>query len=399
MALVAYDYSDTSDVEEEDENATVATVLPIKKDEAKTFPKPEVPSEVQNIKIEDIPENVETNSSKSLFNLLPQPSQKKPSVVEDDDEFLHKKETLSNVVKPKAKITVPSLSDFKDVEPSIPSAKPKISNEKKSGLLSILPQPRNAVSTATTTKSFVPHVLTKKPTNTTVKKKPLPSPMKKVKTEDKSLAQDYSDDSDDGEMQNDFFSINKVDDTPIEDMPLDIDLKPKEVKVKSVKTENEPRSLQSYFKQDIPESQAETPTFQENATNQYDHPNGSTSGYENEYEAGASNSNEVVLDDEAILKLCGARGKRKREDIQIVDVNQKEVLADAREWLLKGLMDDTTKRVSASKKRGDEPTSQQRRKHQITYLAHQAKANEAELQNQWANNRQTKRQTQSKYGF
>lgn len=176
--------------------------------------------------------------------------------------------------------------------------------QKKSGLLSILPQPRNAVSTATTTKSFVPHVLTKKPTNTTVKKKPLPSPMKKVKTEDKSLAQDYSDDSDDGEMQNDFFSINKVDDTPVEDMPLDIDLKPKEVKVKSVKTENEPRSLQSYFKQDIPESQAETPTFQENATNQYDHPNGSTSGYENEYEAGASNSNEVVLDDEAVsIKL------------------------------------------------------------------------------------------------
>lgn len=72
-----------------------------------------------------------------------------------------------------------------------------------------------------------------------------------------------------------------------------------------------------------------------------------------------------------ILKLCGARGKRKREDIQIVDVNQQEVLADAREWLLKGLMDDTTKRVSASKKKGNEPTNQQKRKHQITYLAHQ----------------------------
>lgn len=26
-----------------------------------------------------------------------------------------------------------------------------------------------------------------------------------------------------------------------------------------------------------------------------------------------------------ILKLCGTRGKRKREDIQIVDVNQQEV--------------------------------------------------------------------------
>lgn len=73
------------------------------------------------------------------------------------------------------------------------------------------------------------------------------------------------------------------------------------------------------------------------------------------------------------MKLCGSRGKRKREDIQIVDVNQTEVLADAREWLLKGLMDDTSKRVSSSKKRGNEPTSQQRRKHQITYLAHQVR--------------------------
>lgn len=72
-----------------------------------------------------------------------------------------------------------------------------------------------------------------------------------------------------------------------------------------------------------------------------------------------------------ILKLCGARGKRKREEIQIVDVNQQEVLNDAREWLLKGLMDDTTKRQSASKKKGNEPTTQQKRKHQITYLAHQ----------------------------
>lgn len=71
------------------------------------------------------------------------------------------------------------------------------------------------------------------------------------------------------------------------------------------------------------------------------------------------------------MKLVGARGKRKREEIQIVDVNQAEVLADAREMLMKGLMDDTTQRMSASKKKGNEPTTQQRRKHQITYLAYQ----------------------------
>jgi len=40
-----------------------------------------------------------------------------------------------------------------------------------------------------------------------------------------------------------------------------------------------------------------------------------------------------------------------------------------------------------------------KRKHQITYLAHEAKAREQELQNQWAQNRMSRRQTQSKYGF
>lgn len=41
--------------------------------------------------------------------------------------------------------------------------------------------------------------------------------------------------------------------------------------------------------------------------------------------------------------------------------------------LLKGLMEDTSKRVSASKKKGNEPTNMQKRKHQITYLAHQVR--------------------------
>lgn len=62
------------------------------------------PSVIINEKIEpqeDVP---------SLFNFLPQPKNKKPQVIEEDDEFLHKKEVV-NSVKPKAKITVPSLSD------------------------------------------------------------------------------------------------------------------------------------------------------------------------------------------------------------------------------------------------------------------------------------------------
>jgi proline-rich protein PRCC len=40
-----------------------------------------------------------------------------------------------------------------------------------------------------------------------------------------------------------------------------------------------------------------------------------------------------------------------------------------------------------------------KKKHQITYLAAEAKAREEELQNQWAQNRNARRQTQNKYGF
>lgn len=54
---------------------------------------------------------------------------------------------------------------------------------------------------------------------------------------------------------------------------------------------------------------------------------------------------------------------------------------------------------SFSKKKGDQPTGQQRRKHQITYLIHQAKERELELKNAWSDNKMSRRQTQAKYGF
>ncbi|XP_063394748.1 proline-rich protein PRCC isoform X1 [Cydia fagiglandana] len=378
MALVAYDNSDSSEFEDEVNEGAAASAVILNKKETVTDPSVSNPESEDNVELQ----------GQSLFNLLPQPSNQKPAVLEEDDEFLHKKETDIPIVKPKAKITVPSLSDFRDVEDTAPAVKPKKMNGKKSGLLSILPQPRNAV--LATTKSLIPHVLTQKPKpNPTVKKKePLP-PIKKDKP---SLAMDYSDDSDD-EVQNDFFSINKPVELP-EDVPLDIDEKVSLKKEENVPALKEPRDIQSYFKADTVENEVQ-PEYSESSSYGYQYE--ASTGYGNGYPAQGSSND--ALDEEAIMKLCGARGKRKREDIQIVDVNQSEVLADAREWLAKGLTDDTSKRVSSSKRKGNEPTSQQKRKHQITYLAHQAKANEVELQNQWANNRQSKRQTQSKYGF
>ncbi|XP_038208138.1 proline-rich protein PRCC isoform X2 [Zerene cesonia] len=375
MALVAYDNSDGSDYEDDENETHVIT------------PATSLNQALQGLppKISNVVDQKDPDDDQSLFIELPKPTNQKTLVKEEDDEFLHKKATISEVAKPKSRITVPSLNDFKDVEDTVPSVRPKPTNG-KSGLLSILPQPKNGTSIST--KMLVPQSVSNKPQTASVKKKgPLPSPMKKAKVETKNLLlADYSDDSDE-DIQNDFFSIHKAVELPPADTPLDIDIVSSEVESSSQK---EPRSIESYFKKE--EHVELEPDFVEP---EYDV---NPDAYQSVDDSNDTN-NEAVLDEEAILKLCGTRGKRKREEIQIVDVNQQEVLKDAREMLLRGLMDDTTKRQSHSKKRGNEPTSQQKRKHQITYLAHQAKANEAELQNQWANNRMTKRQTQSKYGF
>ncbi|CAB3239573.1 unnamed protein product [Arctia plantaginis] len=386
MALVAYDNSDSSECEDED-NETPPVVLVNNKTESKSSLK--LPEPVQLQTATKIDEEPEVGDSENLFKLLPQRSRKKPAVIEEDDEFLHKKE-VSNGVKPKAKITVPSLNDFKDVETSAPIAKPRVTNGKKSGLLSMLPQPRNGVTT--TTRSLIPNVLTKKPSTASVaKKNQAPVTATKNNLNPKPLINDYSDESDNEEVENDFFSINKPVELPTDvGMPLDV-----EPNTSTNTNTQKPRGIESFFKKEEVKPIELDPDYDSNSIADQSEAGSSYNGYGSEN----SNSNEVLLDDEAIMKLCGSRGKRKREEIQIVDVNQKDVLADAREMLLKGLMDDTTKRVSASKKKGNEPTSQQRRKHQITYLAYQAKANEAELQNQWANNKMSKRQTQAKYGF
>lgn len=150
--------------------------------------------------------------------------------------------------------------------------------------------------------SLVPQQLTKKPTATVKKKASLPSPIKKSKT-DNILHNNYSDDSDnDDEVQSDFFSINKQVEIPVYDGPLDID-KPKEP------TQNQkPRSIESYFKKDVPnhvelqpdyegsDDQAQNLDVSGNNANNY----AIEEGPSNSGETAASSNNTVVLDDEAV---------------------------------------------------------------------------------------------------
>jgi len=106
----------------------------------------------------------------------------------------------------------------------------------------------------------------------------------------------------------------------------------------------------------------------------------------------------VVFDEKAIEYLCGKRGIKRKEidEANIIEINGEDIKPDEREWLIKALTEEPVHRP-VSMQSG--VNSQSKKKHQITYLAHQAKAMELELKNQWSQNRLARKQTKSKYGF
>ncbi|EFN86462.1 Proline-rich protein PRCC [Harpegnathos saltator] len=109
----------------------------------------------------------------------------------------------------------------------------------------------------------------------------------------------------------------------------------------------------------------------------------------------------IAFDEKAIEYLCGRRGvKRKDREIDeanIIEINGEDIKPDEREWLVKALTEESVQRPVSMQNCGI--NSQSKKKHQITYLAHQAKAMELELKNQWSQNRMARKQTKSKYGF
>ena len=104
---------------------------------------------------------------------------------------------------------------------------------------------------------------------------------------------------------------------------------------------------------------------------------------------------DLVSNEEAMSRLAGAHALKTGESMDVVDVDGKELVADTREWLTKALTEDETD------KPGPRNTikGEQKRKHQITYLAAQAKENEHKLKAQWATNWSNKKAAGAKYGF
>ncbi|XP_059487524.1 proline-rich protein PRCC [Neocloeon triangulifer] len=358
LGLVAYGSSgEDSDADSGDETIPV-TPLSIKKGLALPAPK-----KVTTAADED--ENPVAKQPKSMFSALPAPKKDVlAGLVEETDDPIPSGKNGTGP-KQKVKISVPSLTQFKnDVEE--PKPKKQKLTPKGSGLLAFLPEP---VNTTTGKKAMIPHILTRKPLPKPAKK---PVPMKKAPLQKPALVTNYSESEDESGDESsgftpstsrsgiDFFSLTNQVQTVAAEINLD-DLLPQ---AGPSKPEQIPETTYAEV-EEVEETEVVSDEPQE----------------------------EKELSDEAIRKLCG----RRQEDLtNMIDIQGEAVYADSKEWMLRNLTEEPEKDYSH---RDKTPNSTQKRKHQITYLAFQAKERETELKNQWAANRQSKKQTQAKYGF
>lgn len=374
MSLVAYESSDEgsdSDASMENEKIEPKAAKTVENGNSEEF--------------QDLPEK-----TPELHAKLPAPkssSRLTEIVEEEDDEFLHKKAPAiaipKNIIKKgPVKITIPSLSDFKEEkrDSKIPTVQPN----KGSSLLNMLPRPKigsitvvpekqqqsisseppkPSISSANVTKKsnpLIPYALMNKNREETQK-----NPQKKKK----SQKQEESDsDEDEGAVGGSFFSFGGDEKLP-EISQNEINSM---VAKKAAKMEEFMRKVN---KEDEVEQEPEMDTA---------------------YQAGTSSD----IDRTAFQALLGeSKAKRtKLDEIQFVDLSAQEVMPDRDEWLRKTLRGET-QFIPTGNFVEKGPNALAKRKHQISYLAMRAENNEAELEAMWASNRQTKRESKSKYGF
>lgn len=377
-------------------------------------------------------EDEEKEQVTQAFAKLPMPraaAASKVFIAEEDDEFLHKKAVSEKLEKPpvapvktRVKISIPSLRDFADVDKEKAekqqSQQDKQTAEKPrkgSSLLSILPQakserdfakkstepqplpvktaqhrlpPAKPISNApkAAKPAFVPDTVKQRRAahntegvdgvvraQTSSKSNPMPA---------KSAAPlvSVSDSEEDEDGNGDFFSLNSEQKLP--------EVSSNEVSALVAKRAAKMMEASNKY---LTEAAARAAAEEEAAQLQAE-----------ELRAAQKRYHEQQLNTEAMDALVGKNAKRRRKEAKemqnVIDISGTQVMPDREEWMRTALASATTYQPTGVLT-DEEPVAGTRRKHQITYLAHKAKANEAELQAMWSANRQTRRATQSKYGF
>ncbi|XP_035906114.1 proteoglycan 4 [Anopheles stephensi] len=406
MSLVAYEYS--SD-EESDHGQPEEPKQSVVKQNG--TPKDPTSSEQNAIEPED-PIEDEPETPKNHLHLPAPKHLNDLSVVEEDDEFLHKKAIPANIPLPqpppalslparpkvrngKVQITIPSMKEFADGEdvqsakkekPIIGAALPK----KTTNLLSMLPKPRTALfdskpsassssagpSTSATSfsKRLVPDSVANRPRNvplSTIK------PSKPAQPAASSTQPANSDEDDDGdELTVDFFSFNKVEELP------------------TVST-NEISAMVARKAAKLAENVRKLTESEEQAAAS------ASAAFENAsaLTRQVEDASEDLASETALSALIGGnRAKRARiEEVDLIDITSADIVPSKEDFLRRQLQDETGY-VPTGHLVGDWTCTSKRKSH-ITQLASKAQANAQELEAMWAANRQSRRQTQSKYGF
>ncbi|XP_030268206.1 proline-rich protein PRCC [Sparus aurata] len=412
MSLVAYGSSDDSDSEETSTSAAAQrrvnagglfSLLPAPKKPASAGGNYRPSKETQV--------NPSSGGSTSNDDLDPQPS---------------KGGLFSSLPKPRkrsepVRISVPQIqrrdSDSDDDEP----AQKKQSQGAGSGLSSLLPKPKN-LTVKELDRPLIPHTLTKRqepkgpkpgtPAQGLLGSSASPSAIKAAAKSAalqlaRQIATDDQDNEEDITPQN-YFSLGESS-QPLPEILPSLDPEP-----------GAPAELLPFSPADEP-GQSDAPLdfggSHEGAgawggqCPQYEQPMAGPEalppGYYNEPYFQDPNSSlaeaeepghSTMFDDEAFMRLQGKRNRGK-EEVKFLEIKGDDQLSGNQQWMTKSMTEEKQTRQSFSKKKGEQPTGQQRRKHQITYLIHQAKERELELKNNWAENKLTRRQTQAKYGF
>ena len=288
-------------------------------------------------------------------------------------------------VKGKKKISIPKPTYSSDEDEPM-KKKPNFGDQQTpSGLFSKLPAPQNIVGSGKqANRALIPHVFSKKPdlTKTKIKGKP----------KAKSAIENEPDSSDDeGDVS--FFTF--------EDKPSEVEnaLHPATTNdviasphVNAV-TPSQSVSHTSYNPYLDPEPSHEsekgsTPTHKKSKLVQ---------GSNNE--SGVGTSMQPLWDQDERFKRI--QGKRNfKEKIEFIEVNADSALEGNKELLLQQISEEKNiNRTSHSKKNSNAPSAQSKRKHQLTYLIHQAKEREVELKNAWAAGRAAREAARNRYGF
>ncbi|KAJ8372136.1 hypothetical protein AAFF_G00294510 [Aldrovandia affinis] len=308
-----------------------------------------------------------------------------------------------NLPKPKkrtepVKITIPELQrGDSDSDEEEPVSKKALSQASGGGLSSLLPQPRNLV-VKETQRVLVPHTLTKRPQEPRAPARPAgaippatpatsasPSAIKAAaKSAAMQLARQIAqeDEGSDEELApENYFSLPDSSQPPLvmpapdPEPPVGVMLPP-------------PPGTETPLQSDAPLDFSSAPQNFPGSTGAWEgqqqepfysgYPETATHGPEQEqFPQNPLLSSPLLssplLSSAQFRRLQGKRNRGK-EEVKFLEIKGDDQLSGSQQWMTKSMTEEKEQRKSFSKKKGEQPTGQQRRKHQITYLIHQVRA-------------------------